>query len=313
MAAPKDTPARRFAERGIGFVHQALKPLLAARGVRAVERAIGRSERFFQKARQRDALRMTDYLATCAVLEEVPGELLDRALEGQVSPEIRRPRIVRTAWLRIGDRRSGPGLGEERLAELEAAVQTDPRQTRADLESDLDRASRRELPLVLALYGTALRLESDLLRAELVLRQAIEMARVLDLPAAEADLLIRLSYVALERYGPSQDYGRPSRPSSKTDERWKLRAGAKLPCVFAPLSFRICERSGASADVRTDTHRGLLHRTAALHCARRSPDGGGCGVALSCGFSDPLLRASCVQSSPSGRTLYPEPAPSPRR
>ena len=137
------------------------------------------------------------------MLEEVPGELLDRALQRQVSPEIRPPRIVRTAWVRIGEGRDGPGLGEERLAELEAAVQTDPRRTRTELERELDRASRRELPVVLALYGTALRLESDLLRAELVLRQAIEMARALDLPAAEADLLIRLSLVALERHGPS--------------------------------------------------------------------------------------------------------------
>lgn len=55
------------------------------------------------------------------------------------------------------------------------------------------------MPRVLGLYGSCLRIESDLDRAWIVLTRAREMARELQLPSAEADLLIRLANVTLEK------------------------------------------------------------------------------------------------------------------
>ncbi len=179
-------------------VHEALKPLLTAAGVRAVERQVGRPERFFQKTRERDALRLSDYLATCATLDLDPARLLAQALEGSVEPEIRRPRMVAAAWKRLDDN-ANPGLGEERLAELDTAVQEKPRQTREAIKDELDQASREQVPRLLGLYATCLRVESDLPRAALVLKQALEMAQTPELAAAEPDLLIRLAYVVFEQ------------------------------------------------------------------------------------------------------------------
>ncbi|MEE8524608.1 MAG: hypothetical protein V3T72_11810 [Thermoanaerobaculia bacterium] len=174
-----------------------MKPLLAAAGVRVVEERIGRPERFFQKTRQRDALRLSDYLATCAVLERDPSELLGKALNHELEPEIRPPRVVAAA--RRAAAGGGPGLGAERLVELEATVQTEPRQTRAAIRREIGAASRDEAPRLLGYYGSCLRVEADLARAELVLRQALEIALEYDLPQVEADLLIRLAFVMLEQ------------------------------------------------------------------------------------------------------------------
>ncbi len=181
-------------------IHETLKPLLAGAGVRAVEERIGRPRQFFQKSRERDALRVSDYLATCVVLGEAPDALLAQALAGQVPKEIRPPRIVGAAWKRIGI--EGGGLGARRLAELDSSFQADPEGIRQAIKADLDRSSRYELPQLLGIYGSALRVDAELSRAFLVLRQAHEMARTLDLPLVEADLLIRTAYVALERQSP---------------------------------------------------------------------------------------------------------------
>ncbi|MCP3960126.1 MAG: hypothetical protein GY719_19960 [bacterium] len=197
MGGPKETPARLYANATMKRVHDALKPLLVAAGVRGVERQIGRPRRFFQKSRERDALRLSDYLATCATLDREPADLLAKALEGRVEAEIRRPRIVTSARERLGS--PGPGLGAERLAELDAALQEEPKKTRAALARELERASREEVPRLLGFYGSCLRVEADLGRAELVLRAALDMARGPGLAPAEPDLLIRLAYVALEQ------------------------------------------------------------------------------------------------------------------
>ncbi|MCP3983692.1 MAG: hypothetical protein GY723_04850, partial [bacterium] len=119
------------------------------------------------------------------------------ALDDRAAPDVRPPRIVTGAWKRL--RAEGPGLGEERMAELEAAVQAEPRKTRSVLTRALPVASRKELPRLLGLCASAYRVESDLARAELVLRQAREIARAAEVREAEPDLLIRMAYVALER------------------------------------------------------------------------------------------------------------------
>ena len=201
MGRPIATPARIIAKRAMTRLHEALKPLLIAAGVRAVERLIGRPQRFFQKSRERDALRVSDYLATCVALDQDPARLLAQALAGEVEPEIRRPHIVASAWEKL-DGNAGPGLGEDHLAELDAAVQARPQQTREAIKGEWDQASREEIPRLLGLYGSCLRIESDLARATLVLREALDMTRVADLAAAEPDLLIRLAYVAFEQQRP---------------------------------------------------------------------------------------------------------------
>ncbi|MCP3960255.1 MAG: hypothetical protein GY719_20625 [bacterium] len=189
--------AQILGEAQMKAVHAALKPHLRAAGVRAIEDRIGKRGRFFENVRQRGTLRLRDFLATCAALEVDPVDLVKAALDGEITPEIRPPRIVVAAWKRLGD--DGPGLGEERMAALGAAVQAEPRQTRTVLVRELPEASRKELPLLLGLYASAFRVESDLARADLVLRQAREIARTLDSRDAEPDLLIRMAYVALER------------------------------------------------------------------------------------------------------------------
>ncbi len=179
-------------------VHEALKPLLTAAGARAVERRIGRPQRFFQKTRERDAMRLSDYLATCAALDLDPAPLLAQALEGQVEPEIRRPRIVVAAREQL-EQAAGPGLGRTRLAELEAAVQTEPLETRKTIAREIERASRLDVPSLLGFYGSCLRVESDLVRAAVVLKEALRIAEAPGLEAAEPDLLIRLAYVVFEQ------------------------------------------------------------------------------------------------------------------
>jgi tetratricopeptide (TPR) repeat protein len=178
-------------------VQEALKPHLRAAGAHRVEERIGKPDRYFENIRQRGNIKVKDYLATCAALGLDPADFLRAALGDEVAPEVRPPRIVETAWKRLG--KDGPGLGEERLAELESALQSDPRRTRGVLRREVTRAKRDELPRILGLYGSSLRVESDLDRAQVVLSNARDLARELGLRAAEADVLIRQSYVSLER------------------------------------------------------------------------------------------------------------------
>jgi len=178
-------------------IQEALKRRLRAVGVHRVERRIGKPERFFANSRQRGKLKVQDFLATCSALELDPVEFIGEALGDQISPEIRPPRIVETAWSRI--RNDGPGLGEERLAEIESMLQSNPRKTRGALSRAVSRANNEELPRILGLYGSCLRLETNLDRAKVVLVHARDIAVELEVPAAEADILIRLAYVALEK------------------------------------------------------------------------------------------------------------------
>ncbi len=191
-------PARIVAERAMRRVHDALKPLLTAAGVRVVERKIGRPRRFFQKTRERDAMRLSDYLATCMALDQDPAPLLAQALEGHVEPEVRPPQVVAAAWQQL-EQPARPGLGRIRLAELEAAVQAEPRATREAIRDEIGQASREEVPHLLGYYGSCLRVQSDLARAVLVLREALRMTEAPELEAAEPDLLIRLAYAVFEQ------------------------------------------------------------------------------------------------------------------
>ena len=141
------------------------------------------------------------YFAACASIDQDPTELMAKALGDEITPEIRRPRIVSAAWKRINT--PGVGLGEERLQELEASRRLDRQEIRILLRQELNRAARDELPVVLGLYASALRFEGDLSRAALVFREGIRMAKELDALAAEAHLLIRMAYLALEWQNPA--------------------------------------------------------------------------------------------------------------
>ena len=57
---------------------------------------------------------------------------------------------------------------------------------------------------MLGLYGSALRVLSDIDRAELILREACEIARTLDQPASLPDLFLRMAYLDLECERPAQ-------------------------------------------------------------------------------------------------------------
>ncbi len=182
---------------GAKAIQEALKPQLRAAGIRKVEAQIGKTARFFENVRHRGAIRLVDFLAACSALELEPVEFIRDALGDQIAPEVRTPRIVGRAQARIaGD---GPGIGEDRLVALASALQSRPRQTRTALSRELNRAKKDELPRILGLYGSCLRIESDIDRAWVVLTRARKMARELRLPDVEADLLIRLAYVSLEK------------------------------------------------------------------------------------------------------------------
>ncbi len=182
-------------------VQEALKPILRKAGVRSVEKRIGKPPRFLANVRQRGTMRVRDFLAVCAALGLDPADFIRSALGGEIRPEIRRPRIVASGWKRIQEQ--GQGVGEARLSVLETRVYEKPKETRAVLSRELQTARPEEVPRILGLYGSALRIESDLDRAEIVFREAREIARTLDLPAAEPGLLLRLAYLDLERERPT--------------------------------------------------------------------------------------------------------------
>lgn len=183
-------------------VHETLKARLAAAGVRAVEERIGRPSQFFSKTREHDRLRLADFLATCAVLEEDPDALLGQALDGDVPPEVRPPRVVKSAWARIERTDPSSEIASDRLSKLRNRLQVDPEGTRKRVAQALESASREQLPELLGIYASALRAEADHSHAHLVFREATRMARALGAPAAEAGLLIRWAYLALEYRGP---------------------------------------------------------------------------------------------------------------
>ncbi len=180
----------------------ALTPHLQAVGTRTVERRIGKPTRFFENLRARGTLKVRDLFATCYVLGLDPVELMRETVDDRETLKIRPPRIVSRAWKRVDI--DGPGLGAERLAELDAALQTKPRQTRIDLGRELGQAKREELPRLLTLCGACYRVESDLERARVVLDHARDMARRLRLPATESGVLIHRAYVSLERGRPHE-------------------------------------------------------------------------------------------------------------
>ncbi len=150
----------------------ALTPHLHAVGVREIERRIGKPARFFENLRARGTMKIRDLFATCYVLGLDPVELMRETVEDRETLKIRPPRIVGRAWKRL--EAPGPGLGAERLAELEDVLQARPRQTRIALGKAVDQAAREELPELLGLCGTCYRVESDVDRAAVVLDHACE-------------------------------------------------------------------------------------------------------------------------------------------
>jgi tetratricopeptide (TPR) repeat protein len=226
-------------------LQEALKPRLRAAGVRRIEERIGKPGRYFENIRQRGNLKVKDYLAACAALGLDPADVLREALGDDIVPEVRPPRIVATAWKRIG--KAGPGLGEARLAELESALQADPRQARGALSREIVRASRDELPRVLGLYGSSLRVESDLDRARVVLGNARDLARELGLRAAEADVLIRISYVSLER-DRLQEAMRTAKDAAVLSARLGDREGEGIGFLTMGMLRYYCKQYGESLE-----------------------------------------------------------------
>ncbi len=193
--------AKIIGSRQTKAIQEALKPHLLAAGVHAVEERIGKPHRFLANARHRGTLRVRDFFAVCAALDLDPGEFIRETLHGTLSAEIRRPRIIAVAWKRAKEG-GGDGIGEEKLAALQSEMQERPRQARTVLARELKHASLEEIPRVLGLYGSGLRVLSDLDRAELIFKEALEIARTFDLPAAQPDLLLRVAYLELERERP---------------------------------------------------------------------------------------------------------------
>ncbi len=243
----RDTPlARIVGDAQTKTVQEALKPYLHAAGVQSVEQRIGKPHRFFENVRYRGTLRLRDYLATCTVLEIEPGGLITQALGDEVAADIRRPRFLASAWKRI--REDGPGLGDERLAELEVLTRQSPGKGRALLSRGLRQAACDEVPRILGLCASSFRVENDLARANLVLKEAAEIARTLELPAAEADLLVRRAYVCLENEHPLaalQFAERATVSYTRLDDR---EGQAKAFLAMGSFRFYIHDYPGALQD-----------------------------------------------------------------
>ena len=198
----RTTLAQKIGSAQAKAVQKALKPLLSKAGVHTVEKRIGKPRRFFSNTRQRGTMKVRDFLAVCAALDLDPGEFIASAISGEVAPEIRPPRIVASAWRQI--EANGPGLGQARLTVLETELHENPNQVLSFCGRELQVARTDEVPRVLGLYGSALRIMADLDHAEVVFKDALEIARTLDLPTAEPELLLRMAYLALEREQPAR-------------------------------------------------------------------------------------------------------------
>ncbi len=198
----KQTLARLLGERQARLVQDALKPHLRLAERKRIGERIGRTPRFFENARYRGTMQLADFFATCAALELDPVEFAAAALAEVEQHDVRQPRIVKAAWQQIHT--GGVGLGETCLRELAAALRETPRRARQTLSTELPQASREEVPRMLGLYGSALRVEAELSKAELVIHEALAMAHACGLPAATPDLLNRLSYVSLEQEKPQR-------------------------------------------------------------------------------------------------------------
>ena len=197
----QDTLAQRIGSAQARAVQEALKPLLMKAGVHTVERSIGKPRRFFSNTRQRGTMKVRDFLAVCAALDLDPGKFIASAISGEITSQIRPPRIVAAAWRQIEE--NGSGLGQERLSVLEAQVYEKPKHIRSVCAREIKVARPDEVPRVLGLSCSAHRILADLDHAEVVLKNALEIARTLDLPAAEPELLLRMAYLALEREQPA--------------------------------------------------------------------------------------------------------------
>ncbi len=228
----KRTLARLLGERQAGLVQDALKLHLRLAERKRIGERIGRTPRFFENARYRGTMQLADFFATCAALELDPIEFAAAALAEVEQPEIRQPRIVKAAWQQIHTR--GTGLGEPRLRELETSLREEPRATRQTLSSELLRAAREEVPLVLGLYGSALRVEAELSKAEFVIHEALAIAHACGLPACAPDLLNRLSYVSLEQEKPQRAL---REAQEATLAATRLRATADMGRGFLTLSM----------------------------------------------------------------------------
>ncbi len=181
-------------------IQEALKAPLQQVGVRSTARQLGKPDRFFQYCRYHGTIQLADFLTTCAALDLDPVAFIGHALSGGHRPDIRPPRILHRAREQL--EAGGTGIGDERLMALARSLRHTPLSTGKDLQEALPDATPEEVPVVLGLYGSALRIQSALVHAELVIKEALAMAA--SRPSLEADLLIRLSYVSLEQEKPQQ-------------------------------------------------------------------------------------------------------------
>ncbi len=181
-------------------IQEALKSPLQQVGVRSTARQLGKPDRFFQYCRYHGTIQLADFLTTCAALELDPAAFIGHALSGGHRPDIRPPRILHRAREQL--EAGGTGIGDERLMALEGSLRQTPLSTGKALQGALPDATPEEVPMVLGFYGSALRIQSALVHAELVIKEALAMAA--SRPSLEADLLIRLSYVSLDQEKPQQ-------------------------------------------------------------------------------------------------------------
>jgi tetratricopeptide (TPR) repeat protein len=191
-------PAQTLGAAQTAAIAEALKPYLRAAGVRTVEKRIGKPKRYFANVRQRGTMSVRDFLATCAVLGLDPAEFLHEALREDRAPNIRPPRIIASAHGRLlGEDDHGP-IPQEQLDRFADMAKSAPRRARGEISRSMTRATRHQVPELLGWYGTALRSESNLLKAQVVLEEALRISETLNLEIMKVDLLIRLAYVSLE-------------------------------------------------------------------------------------------------------------------
>jgi tetratricopeptide (TPR) repeat protein len=194
------------AEVWVERAHEVLRELFRRAGPGSLERtekAIGVAKGSFSKWRRRGELDVWDLGQALKVLGvepglfwlEVCGPGFDPVAAAKRPFGAPRDPVVRRALERWEAAEPGPSkrIGDEELEELDGWRDRDPKQGVRKARSALRRAERRQIPRLLAIYGSARRVEARLDNALEALQWALAMAESGDAGASEcADILQRL-------------------------------------------------------------------------------------------------------------------------
>jgi tetratricopeptide (TPR) repeat protein len=186
---------------------EALDEEIRSRGygsIRAVERATGHSEGWWQHRAESGDINVHQLLVVLDHLGLDPVSFLRRALGAEGGLELDRPRgeppeIVVKAWDRVRSGVEGSGLGSAFLDTLDKQRYQEPEEVVKLALWAVDNIELELLPRLLGVAGSAMRLMILLDEAEQAIHAGIKIAQRQAARPAVGDLLLRLSYVVADR------------------------------------------------------------------------------------------------------------------